>query len=109
MTDSPADACLIVFCTCENAEQGRRIAEALVEARLAACVNILPPLRSVYRWQGKIESAEEVLLLIKTTAGRFPALEDRIQQLHSYDTPEIIAIPIAAGSEKYLDWLREQV
>lgn len=109
MANPPPDAFLIVFCTCESPAQGRQIAEALVEARLAACVNILPPLQSIYRWQGKIESAEEVLLLIKSTRDRFAALQERIQQLHSYDTPEIIAVPITAGSEKYLGWLGEQV
>src|SRR5581483_8848549 len=100
---------LLVVCTCENHEQALDIANALVEARLAACVNILPPVFSVYRWQAKIERAEEVPLLIKTTEEGFPALRDRIQQLHTYEVPEIIALPITAGSEKYLDWLRQQV
>jgi periplasmic divalent cation tolerance protein len=100
---------LVVFCTCQDKAQADHIAEALIEARLAACVNILPPLRSIYRWQGKVEHAEETLLLIKSTADRFPALRDRIADLHTYETPEIIALPIADGSEKYLSWLREQV
>lgn len=101
--------CLVVLCTCENHEQAVKIAEALVEVRLAACVNVLPPLESIYRWQGQIERAEEVLLLIKTTQARFPELRERIQQLHSYEVPEIIAFPIVAGSEKYLAWLGEQL
>ena len=109
MANLPPDAFIIVFCTCESPVQARQIAEALVEGRFAACVNVLPPLQSIYRWQGKIESAEEVLLLIKSTGDRFPALQERIQQLHSYETPEIIAVPITAGSEKYLRWLGEQV
>ncbi len=104
MTDS-----VVVFCTCEDRQQAARIAEALVEGGLAACVNILPEIHSVYRWQGNVETAAEVLLLIKTTGDRFPALRDRVQQLHTYDTPEIVAVPIIDGSEKYLSWLREQV
>lgn len=100
---------VIVFCTCENHAQAMQIAEALVNARLAACVNLLPPVQSIYRWQGKVETAAEVLLLIKTTRDQFPALEERIQQLHTYDTPEIIAVPIIEGSEKYLSWLCAQV
>src|SRR5579875_1435188 len=104
MTDS-----LVVFCTCENRQQASHIAEALVGERLAACVNILPGVESVYRWQGAVEKAAEILLLIKTTSERLPALESRIKELHSYDTPEVIALPIADGSEKYLSWLREQV
>jgi periplasmic divalent cation tolerance protein len=72
-------------------------------------VNILSPIRSIYRWQGQIETAAEVLLLIKTTEERFSALQQRIRDLHTYKTPEIIAVPIVAGLEKYLTWLREQV
>lgn len=104
MTDA-----LLVLCTCGREEDALRIANALVEARLAACVNVLPGLQSVYRWQDKIETAQEVLLLIKTTAERFPALRERILDLHPYDTPEILALPIADGSDKYLAWLRDQV
>jgi len=89
--------------------EAQRIAHAVVSERLAACVNILPAIQSVYRWQEKIESAEEVLMLMKTTQERFPALRDRIVQLHSYDTPEIVALTIAAGTEKYLAWLGSQV
>lgn len=100
---------VVVFCACETHEQALEIGNALIEGRLAACVNVLPPIQSIYRWQGKVERAEEILLLIKTTRDRFPALRDRIQQLHSYDTPEIVAVPITAGSEKYLAWLGEQV
>lgn len=100
---------LILLCTCGTHDEALTIANSLVEARLAACVNVLPPVQSIYRWQGKVETAQEVLLLIKTTQERFPAIRDRITQLHSYDTPEIIAIPIVDGSEKYLAWLRDQV
>ena len=100
---------LVVFCTCEQKQQAAQIAEALVREGLAACVNVLPGIQSVYRWKGAMERAEEVLLLIKTTAERFAALRDRIQELHSYEVPEIIAVPIVSGSEKYLGWLEAQV
>lgn len=100
---------LIVFCTCANHEEAEHVANTVVEQFLAACVNILPPVRSVYRWQGAVERAEEVLLLIKTTPGQLTRLTHHIQAIHSYDTPEIVAIPIAGGSERYLEWLGEQV
>jgi periplasmic divalent cation tolerance protein len=99
---------LIVFCTCGSEDEAERIANALVNERLAACVNILPPVESIYRWQGAVERAREILLVIKTTAGRFSALRDRIEAIHSYDTPEIIAMEVAEGSERYLAWLGEQ-
>ena len=102
MTDA-----LVVFCTCENQSQALEIANALIETRLAACVNILPAVHSIYRWQGKVENAEEVLLLIKTTESQYSALEESIRHLHRYDTPEIVALPIVQGSEKYLAWLRD--
>ncbi len=104
MTDA-----VIVLCTCGNQEEASRIAEALVEERLAACVSIMPRVQSIYRWQGSVERAEELLLLVKTNGQRFPAVRDRIVELHSYDTPEIVALPIADGAEKYLSWLRDQV
>jgi periplasmic divalent cation tolerance protein len=100
---------VVVLCSCSDPEAARSIANALVEQRLAACVSILPAIESVYRWQEKIESANEALLLIKTTSGHFAALQEKILELHSYDTPEIIALPVVAGLEKYLRWLGEQV
>jgi len=100
---------IIVFCTCAEQDEAARIATALVEERLAACVNVLPAIESIYRWQAAVERATEILLLIKTTQAQLEALRDRIQFLHSYDTPEIIAVPVVGGSERYLDWLREQV
>ena len=99
----------MVFCTCETQEQAGTIARSLVEGRLAACVNILPPLQSIYRWKGAIERADEILLLIKTTEAAFPAVRDRIRELHSYETPEIVGIPISNADDDYLDWLRQQV
>jgi periplasmic divalent cation tolerance protein len=100
---------LIILCTCGAKEDALAIGNALVDARLAACVNLLPPVQSIYRWQDKVENAQEILLIVKTTEERFPAVRDRINQLHTYDTPEIIAIPVVNGSDKYLAWLREQV
>jgi periplasmic divalent cation tolerance protein len=100
---------ILILCSCGDGQAARRIANALVEQRLAACVSILPAVESIYRWQDKIESAGEALLLIKATSERFPALQEKILELHSYDTPEIIALPIVAGLEKYLRWLGEQV
>lgn len=97
---------VVVLVTCESAKQARRIARALVDARLAACGNVLEaPVRSIYRWKGKVESAREYLLMIKTSRRRFAALRDTVKRLHSYDVPEIIALPIAAGSAEYLRWI----
>lgn len=100
---------IIVCCTCASREEAARIARAVVESRLAACVNVLPEVESIYRWQGKIETAREALLLIKTAEWRFAELRDRIAALHSYEVPEIVAFPLFAGAENYLAWLREQV
>jgi len=106
----PAELGLLVLCTCASGEEAERIGRALVEEHLAACANVFDhPVYSIYRWQGAVEQAREILLLIKTTAARFEAVRKRVEELHSYDTPEIIALPLVAGSEKYLSWLREQV
>jgi periplasmic divalent cation tolerance protein len=99
----------IVFCTCSDVAEANRLARALVEERLAACVNVLPGLTSIYRWQDKVEAASEHLLFVKTTWERLPAVENRIRELHSYELPEVIAVPITAGSERYLEWIQEQV
>ena len=98
----------IVLVTCSTAAEARRIARAAVEARLAACVNILPGVvQSIYRWKGKVESARERLLLIKTSRKCLAKLRAAVERLHSYDVPEFIAIPIAQGSPAYLAWLEE--
>lgn len=102
--ESPTQA-LLVIANCPDEACANRIALAVVEAGLAACVNLLPRVQSVYRWQGAIESASEVPLLIKTTPGRYTELEAAIRELHPYDVPEIIALPIAQGLPAYLDWL----
>jgi periplasmic divalent cation tolerance protein len=99
----------IVFTTAGSEEEARKIAHHLVEYRLAACVNIVPKIESIYRWQGKVESSQEWLLLIKTSAQRFPTVRDAIKQLHSYDLPECIAINIEDGSVEYLEWLNDSL
>ena len=91
--------------TAANREEAARIADMLVGAHLAACVQILPEMESVYRWQGKIERQAEVLLIAKTTKAKFDELESEVRALHSYETPEIVAVPLVAGSTPYLEWL----
>jgi len=98
----------VVMVTCSSEEEASRIARALVSERLAACVNILEsPVRSVYRWKGRIETAMEHLLVIKTRRARLRAVEAAVTRLHSYETPEIIALAVAEGSAKYLAWVEE--
>lgn len=98
---------IVTLCTVPDRESGERIAQALVEERLAACVNLVPGLTSIYRWQGKVEKTEECLLIIKTGVSRFNALKKRIKALHPYKVPEIIALPIIHGSAEYLNWITE--
>lgn len=100
---------LLVLTTAGSDEEARKIAHALVERRLAACVNIVPKIQSVYRWQGKVESAEEFLLIIKTTKVREEEVTSAIKELHSYELPECVVIAIEAGSKEYLDWVEESV
>ena len=103
------DKC-VVLVTCGSLTEARRIARAVVDARLAACVNILPgAVLSTYRWKGRVESARERLLLIKTSRKRVAALQTAVARLHSYDVPEFIALPILAGSRAYLAWLEESL
>jgi periplasmic divalent cation tolerance protein len=96
---------LVILCTCPDAESAGRIARALVEERLAACVNRIPGLTSVYRWQDEIHEEGEILLLIKTRRERFEALRARLVALHPYDVPEVIALDITSGHAPYLEWL----
>ena len=96
---------LLILCNCPDEEIANRIALAVLESGLAACVNILPRVQSLYRWQGKIESATEIPLFIKSTAANYPALEAAIQKLHPYDIPEIIALPVERGLPAYLNWV----
>lgn len=95
--------------TTDSRATARRIARALVDRRLAACVQIVGPIESTYRWQGKVATAREWLCLIKTTYARYRQVAAAVEALHPYDTPEIIALPIAAGSRRYLDWLAASV
>lgn len=97
---------LLTLCTCPDDDRARSIASALVERRLAACVNVTAPATSVYRWDGRVETAAEVLLLIKTTRDRYPALERALRDLHPYEVPEIIAVPVDRGLHDYLEWVR---
>jgi periplasmic divalent cation tolerance protein len=99
----------VVLTTAGSADEARRIAAALVERKLAACVNIFPKVVSVYRWKGKLEEAEEWMLLIKTTAVAFERVRETIKELHSYDVPECICLSIDDGSPEYLKWLEESV
>ena len=99
----------IVLSTAGSQDEARKIAEHLVEHQLAACVNIIPHIESIYRWQGKMESSTEWLLLIKTTQEQFPAVRDAIRHLHSYDVPECIALVIEDGSAAYLEWIAQSV
>jgi periplasmic divalent cation tolerance protein len=100
----------IVLVTCGTILEARRIAGAVVRKRLAACANIvLGPVESVYRWKGKVERAREVLMVVKTTAGRLTELEKEVKRLHSYDVPEFVVVGIDAGSREYLRWLGESV
>jgi len=98
---------LMVYCTCPNHDVATKMAEDIVDAGLAACINIVPGLTSIYRWQGKRQQGSEELLLIKTTLESYPALQQFIVDSHPYELPELIAVPINTGLPAYLDWLRE--
>ena len=99
------DVAIMVLVTAGSREEAARLAEMLVGARLAACVQILPEMESVYHWQGEVRRDPEILLLVKTIEARFALLEREVRALHSYETPEIIALPIIAASAPYLEWL----
>ncbi len=101
--------CWVVLTTCPDADSADRLAEMVVARNLAACVNIQPQVRSIYRWQGNVERAAEHLLLIKTTAARYDELECLIRANHPYELPEVIAVPIVAGSSDYLGWIHTTV
>lgn len=101
--------CVVVLVTCPTGAVARRLARQIIRRRLAACVNILSPVQSVYRWKGHIEQSREALLVIKSTAARFQALRRGVLSLHPYDVPEIIALPVVAGHPPYLAWIRQSV
>jgi periplasmic divalent cation tolerance protein len=102
-----SDPVLLCYCTCPDDDSARRIAEALVGERLAACVNRLPGIASTYRWQGQVTTEAEHLLLIKTTAARFEALRMRLLALHPYELPELVAVPVEHAHTPYLAWVRQ--
>ena len=99
----------IVLSTAGSEDEARKIAHHLVEQRLAACVNIIPRIESVYRWEGKVESNREYLLLIKTSSTMFPEVRDAILELHSYELPECVEIAVEDGSSEYLQWVEESL
>ncbi|HEV3511153.1 MAG TPA: divalent-cation tolerance protein CutA [Candidatus Sulfotelmatobacter sp.] len=99
----------IVLSTAASEEQARKIAHHLVENQLAACVNIVPKIESVYRWQGKVESNHEYLLLIKTSSKKVAAVQDAVHQLHSYELPEVVALAVEDGSSAYLQWIEDSL
>ena len=103
------DDAMVVLVTTPGPDEAAQLARALVEAELAACGNVLPGLRSIYRWEGKVEDEPETLLLLKTTRARFEALRSRVVELHPYETPEVLALPVEAGHGPYLDWVRASV
>src|SRR5512136_2708002 len=100
---------ILILSTTDTMELAQTIASALVQSQEAACVNIVPGIRSIYRWEGKLCNEAECLLLIKSSAEKFEAVRTRIRQLHSYEVPEIIALPITAGDASYLAWLRDSL
>lgn len=104
-TDTPVG---VVLVTAPDAETGARIARALLEDHLIACANLLPQVRSLYRWEGRVEDDPEVLLVLKTGRERVEALTERVRELHPYDVPEVIALPVTAGSAPYLKWVLEE-
>jgi periplasmic divalent cation tolerance protein len=98
--------CIVVLVTVSSREEGERIATALVSEELAACVNLIGPIESIYRWDDQVQHGQELLLIVKTRAALAGTLEARVRALHSYETPEVIALPITTGSQKYLEWLQ---
>jgi len=99
---------LVVFITASSYEEARKIADTLVDRKKAACVNIVPGVKSLFRWQGKIEEAEESLMVVKTRAELFPDVVNLVKAIHSYEVPEIIALPIVEGNPDYLEWLKKE-
>lgn len=99
----------VVLTTVSSPDEGRRVARLLVERRLAACINLIPNMTSIYRWRGGVEVASEVLMVIKTTASQIPALESAVRELHTYEIPEFLALSVESGSQAYLDWLLNSV
>jgi periplasmic divalent cation tolerance protein len=100
---------IVVLTTCAKAQDAERLASALVTEQLAACVNVVPQIRSFYRWKGELEIADEFLLIIKTSRDLFAALQAELEKLHPYEVPETVALPIVAGGENYLNWMEQNL
>ena len=107
-TNRSDNAVRVALITAPDSETGARIARSLVEERLAACVNLVPEIRSIYRWQGKVEDDSEVLLVVKTSEVRVAELARRLRELHPYDVPELVTLPAVGGLDAYLDWVRQE-
>lgn len=99
---------LVILVTAVNLEQARKIGKEVVNAKLAACANIIPRIQSIYRWKGKVVKAQEVLIILKSTRPRYRALEKAIKAMHTYETPEIIALPVKEGLDRYIGWVRSE-
>src|SRR5579862_7323854 len=100
---------IVVFSACSSAEEAHSIARKLIEARLAACVNVIPGIRSFYRWKGAIEQAEEFMLVIKSSRLQFETLRIELEKAHTYEVPEVVALPVVAGAPNYLNWLDNEL
>ena len=100
---------IVVFSTCSTAEEAARIARKLIEGRLAACVNIAPSVKSFYRWNGKIEESDECLLVIKSSRDRFEKLRIELEKAHTYEVPEVVAVPVVDGAPNYLNWIDREL
>jgi periplasmic divalent cation tolerance protein len=103
-----AEQVLVILVTAVNQKEAVRIGEGMVNAKLAACANIIPGIQSIYRWEGKVVKAQEVLLILKSTKPRYRALERAIKAMHTYETPEIIALPVKEGLDRYIEWVRNE-
>src|ERR1043166_885829 len=106
METQPSDP-IVVFMTAASVEEATKIGDTLVRSKLAACVQVLPEMQSIYVWQGEVRREKEVLMIAKSTRGNFEKLDSRVRATHSYETPEIVALPIVAGSDPYLKWLAD--
>lgn len=101
--------CCAVLITASSEQEAEKIAHAIIDAEAAACVNIVPKIKSIFKWQGKKETADESLLIVKTLQAKFERLREKVKAIHSYEVPEIISIPISDGNKKYLNWIAEVV
>lgn len=100
---------IVVFSTCSSQQEAEKIAANLIEKRIAACVNLIPGVHSIYRWRGKVEYSKEILLLIKSTRELLPQLQSEISRMHSYEVPEVLAVPVVDGMESYLEWMDREL